>query len=291
MFSRRSFDDEMVNDVRTRINSGYSHDAAVTHARVHWNLDRETAERLIAHVDRQEIASQIAIQPTPTTPESAGQSSRVPWRVLIFVVFTALSLLGEVFTDTPIGVVLTTMLIAFVIWRYYRLLRWVGIKLGIVTDADEYSDASRPESWSSRLERGVSSGNILSVFRTRSVAILTAIAVIVAVGVIFVFVVSPAVKQPPATSVIWTEDKTTQVEPGLLRFEGRITNGDQDWSMANLVMTTSFLNEAGLLVSQKRTELIIDRVHPSQTRFYSYDVSVFESFDSYQSNFEYKWKK
>lgn len=98
-----------------------------------------------------------------------------------------------------------------------------------------------------------------------------------------------SVVSPDESSVSWTEQPVVEVSPGKYRFEGWIANETSDWAVSDPQLEIELFNADGHQVSGRRIDLVVSRVGPGETRFYSIDAQFFEEFSSLESELVWVW--
>lgn len=296
MFSQGSFDNEAAEDARKRLDGGHTRDSVVTHLRFRWNMDREEAEEFLKRVERQAAISRSQTRRTTEAPTQQTWLSRIPWGTVQFAVFAAILVLVEVFSESPIGTSLSLALVVYVLWRYFKVLRWIGRKLGLVNNPEETREDPRAMSSADiqmRTRRAqVETGDNVDRFRPDRrvrVAAVAIGAVAVIVGLFAVFLIVPSVEKPLESEFVWTDHDPVPIYADRVRFAGRIENANDTWTITEPVLIVSIFNEAGLMVAQRRSGLSVPDIRPNESVTYFTDLNIPESFDTYQSEMEWEW--
>lgn len=114
----------------------------------------------------------------------------------------------------------------------------------------------------------------------------------IALFVIGIFLAVPSEESEESSEAAvlsWTEEPVIEGGFDTYRFKGRITNETVGWAAVDPTLVLRLLNPSGLIVSERRVDLIVSRVGPGESRPYSIDVQLLEDFDTFSTELEWDW--
>ena len=256
MTSDGKYTAEMLDDARSPAVAEMTREAAVTHLRIKWGLERDAAERLLeAAGDRDISAVPVRRGPSQTRRMYSG------------IAFMLVSGMGLIFLGSLIDH-------DGFIWR----AMWISLLGGAVTFVEG--------AWSRY--------QVSELLGLSAPVVWMSVAIVAAIGfaMTLMLVTTSGPEEASAESlVLWNTQELINNGGNEYRLTGQVLNGHPRWAVKTPKAVITLYNADLKPVGVHEVVLGVTSIYPGQSRSFDVLFAIPEEFDTYMTDFEFDWVK